>query len=94
MNIKETLQKNISRIIAGTFQLNDVMLEVQENKTDFEGDFTVVIFPLVKHLKKNPEMIGNELGEAVKSELNFVESFNVVKGFLNLKINNQFFYNG
>ncbi len=91
MNIKETLQKNISRIIAGTFQLNDVMLEVQENKTDFEGDFTVVIFPLVKHLKKNPEMIGNELGEAVKRELNFVESFNVVKGFLNLKINNQFF---
>lgn len=91
MNIKETLQKNISGIIAGTFQLNDVMLEVQENKTDFEGDFTVVIFPLVKHLKKNPEMIGNELGEAVKRELNFVESFNVVKGFLNLKINNQFF---
>lgn len=91
MNIKETLQKNISGIITGTFQLNDVMLEVQENKTDFEGDFTVVIFPLVKHLKKNPEMIGNELGEAVKRELNFVESFNVVKGFLNLKINNQFF---
>lgn len=91
MNIKETLQKNISGIIAEVFQLNDVLLEVQENKTDFEGDFTVVIFPLVKHLKKNPEMIGNELGEAVKRELNFVESFNVVKGFLNLKINNQFF---
>ena len=91
MNIKETLQKNISGIIAETFQLNDVLLEVQENKTDFEGDFTIVIFPLVKHLKKNPEIIGNELGEAVKRSLNFVESFNVVKGFLNLKINSQFF---
>src|SRR5690606_6974186 len=69
----------------------DIKLEVQENKTEFEGDFTIVTFPLVRQLKKNPESIGVELGESLTAQTDLVESFNVVKGFLNIKINNQLF---
>lgn len=91
MNIKELIQHKVSEIIASTFQVEDVKLEVQENKTEFAGDFTIVTFPLVKLLKKSPDIIANELGEVLKTETDFVEDYNVVKGFLNLVVKNDFF---
>lgn len=91
MNIKDIIEEKLSLIILNVYQLKDIKLEVQENKTEFEGDFTIVTFPLIKQLKKNPESIGIELGESLTAQTDLVESFNVVKGFLNIKINNQFF---
>lgn len=91
MNIKGHIQNEISKVVEHLYQLQNVTLEVQENKTDFEGDFTVVIFPLVKQLKKNPDVLGNEIGETLVQQVDFVQGFNVVKGFLNLSVNNQFF---
>ncbi|MBB4807410.1 arginyl-tRNA synthetase [Chryseobacterium defluvii] len=91
MNIKDTIEVKLSEIILNVYQLKDINLEVQENKTEFEGDFTIVTFPLVKQLKKNLESIGVELGESLTTQTELLESFNVVKGFLNIKINNQFF---
>lgn len=91
MNIKNIIEQKLSEVILNVYQLKDINLEVQENKTEFEGDFTIVTFPLVKQLKKNPESIGVELGEALTEQTELLESFNVVKGFLNVKINNQFF---
>lgn len=93
MNIKQNIQNIIQKIIHTKYQIPEVILEIQDNKTEFEGDFTIVTFPLVKLLKKNPELIGNELGTALTAEGNFVESYNVVKGFLNIIINSQFFIN-
>ena len=91
MNIKQSIQQIIQEIIHTKYQIPEVILEIQDNKTEFEGDFTIVTFPLVKLLKKNPELIGNELGSAITAHGNFVESYNVVKGFLNIIINSQFF---
>lgn len=91
MNIKQNIQSKITEIIAKLYGIECVTLEVQKNKTEFEGDFTIVIFPLVKQAKKSPDVIGNELGEEVKNQIDFVENFNVVKGFLNLKIKDQLF---
>lgn len=91
MNIKGHIQNEISKVVEQLYQLQNITLEVQENKTDFEGDFTVVIFPLVKQLKKSPDVLGNEIGEALAQQVDFVQGFNVVKGFLNLSVNNQFF---
>ncbi len=91
MNIKNIIEEKLSEVILNVYQLKDINLEVQENKTEFEGDFTIVTFPLVKQLKKNPESIGVELGEALTEQTELLESFNVVKGFLNIKIENQFF---
>ncbi|UQB70303.1 arginine--tRNA ligase [Epilithonimonas zeae] len=91
MNIKQNIQSKITEIIAQLYGIEGVTLEVQKNKTEFEGDFTIVIFPLVKQAKKSPDVIGNELGEEVKNQIDFVKNFNVVKGFLNLKIKDQLF---
>ncbi len=91
MNIKDSIQNKISEIVQTNYQIDNINFEVQDNKTDFEGDFTIVIFPLVKLLKKSPDAIGTELGKALVSQADFVENFNVVKGFLNLTIKNKFF---
>ncbi|MGN7758830.1 arginine--tRNA ligase [Chryseobacterium sp. 22532] len=91
MNIKDSIEKKLAEVILNVYQLKDIHLEIQENKTEFEGDFTIVTFPLVKQLKKNPESIGVELGEALTEQSDLFESFNVVKGFLNVKIQNQLF---
>lgn len=91
MNIKDIIEEKLSEVILNVYQLKDIKLEIQENKTEYEGDFTIVTFPLVKQLKKNPESIGVELGEALTEQTEVLESFNVVKGFLNVKVKNQFF---
>lgn len=90
MDIKQNIQNSISEILKNKYQIENFTLEVQQNKTDFEGDFTVVIFPLVKLAKKSPDVLGNELGEELKKQ-GAIENFNVVKGFLNLSINNEAF---
>ena len=91
MNIKDIIEQKLAEVILNVYQLKDIQLEIQENKTEFEGDFTIVTFPLVKQLKKNPESIGVELGHALTEQTELLESFNVVKGFLNVKVKNQFF---
>ena len=93
MNIIQHIQSKISEIIPKLYNVEGVNLDVQKNKTEFEGDFTIVIFPLVKLAKKSPDAIGNELGEAIKNEIDFIESFNIVKGFLNLKLKDVVFAN-
>ncbi|MGC4130298.1 MAG: arginine--tRNA ligase [Bergeyella sp.] len=90
MNIKQIIKDKISEIILNLYQITDITLEIQENKTDFEGDFAVVVFPLVKILKKSPDIIGAELGEKL-SELDFIEKIHTVKGFLNIVLKDEFF---
>ncbi|MDX1936723.1 MAG: arginine--tRNA ligase, partial [Flavihumibacter sp.] len=65
---------------AGSFQLN-------QTKPEFEGDYTVVLFSLVKQLKKSPDGLGNELGQhLVANNPHLFTAYNVIKGFLNLTI--------
>ena len=90
MDIKQHIQNSISEVLKNNYQIENLTLEVQQNKTDFEGDFTVVIFPLVKLAKKGPDVLGSEVGEALKKQ-EAIENFNVVKGFLNLSMNNEAF---
>ena len=91
MNIKNIIEQQLAEVILNVYQLKDIQIEIQENKTEYEGDFTIVTFPLVKQLKKNPESIGVELGQALTEQTDLLESFNVIKGFLNVKVKNQFF---
>jgi arginyl-tRNA synthetase len=66
-------------------------LTINSTKPEFEGDYTIVLFSFVKQLKKSPEVLGNELGQAlVKSNPRFFSSYNVIKGFLNLVIDDNY----
>jgi len=59
-------------------------LTIERTKKEIEGDYTLVVFPLLKLSRKNPEQTAAELGEALLKELTVVSSFKVIKGFLNL----------
>lgn len=62
-------------------------LTINSTKPEFEGDYTLVLFSFVKQLKKSPEQLGNEIGEAlVKNNQDLFSGYNVIKGFLNLTI--------
>lgn len=63
---------------------------IQRTKKEFTGDFTLVVFPFVKILKKSPEAIANEIGEYVKQNMIEVSDFNVIKGFLNFVLTDKF----
>lgn len=62
----------------------------QKTRQEFEGDFTIVVFPFTKDLKKSPEMLANELGSKMVEILPELNRFNVVKGFLNLVIDDSY----
>jgi arginyl-tRNA synthetase len=68
--------------------------QVNQTRPDFEGDYTVVLFSLVKKLKKSPDIIGEELGEyLIKNYPATFSKYNVIKGFLNLSISEEFLFN-
>ena len=60
------------------------MIQLQKTKANFEGNLTLVMFPLLKTSHKSPEATAQEVGEYLKNNCTAVADFNVVKGFLNL----------
>jgi len=70
--------------------INPYGISFQQTRQEFEGDMTLVVFPYLKLLKKKPEVLATELGEAFIKESPIVESFNVIKGFLNLVIKSDY----
>ena len=64
---------------------------INQTKPEFEGDYTLVMFPFVKQLKKSPEKLGEEIGSyLIQKHTDIFSGFNVIKGFLNLKVNDQY----
>src|SRR5690606_14616442 len=61
-------------------------IQVQRTRKDFEGEFTIVVFPISQLTNKSPEETANALGEFMVDNSENIEAFNVVKGFLNLKL--------
>ncbi len=74
-------------------EISDNLIQLQKTKSDFEGDVTLVVFPLLRITKKNPEESGEVIGKFLTQELDFVQGFNVVKGFLNLEISSFYWLN-
>jgi len=64
--------------------ISDNLLPITPTRKEFQGDFTVVTFPLTKLAKKKPDIIGEELGHILVRDLPEIDSFNVIQGFLNL----------
>ena len=66
-------------------------IQINETKPEFEGDYTIVLFSLIKLLKKSPEVLGNEIGDYLKqNNTSEISDFNIIKGFLNITITNNY----
>jgi len=86
--ITSDIQAAVREKYGHELDVNDIILS--PTKKEFEGDYTFVVFPLVKVLKFSPAQIAEELGQCIKANSRFVEDYNVVKGFLNLQLNQAF----
>ncbi|MBR5856321.1 MAG: arginine--tRNA ligase [Bacteroidales bacterium] len=74
-------------------EVNEKMIQTQATRKEFEGDITLVTFPLLKTSRKSPEITAQEIGAWLQENSPEIESFNVIKGFLNIKFS-QWFWQG
>ena len=91
MLLQEILFEPIKNAVEKLFQITIEKVEFQSTKKDFEGDITMVVFPLVKVIKGNPLEIGTKIGEYLVENVAEVSKFNVVAGFLNLVISDEYY---
>ncbi|MEP0213222.1 MAG: arginine--tRNA ligase [Cellulophaga sp.] len=93
MNIQEVLTQKVKDAVLSIYKIELPTVEFQPTRKDFEGDITVVVFPILRFVKGNPAQIGEQIGLYLKENVEEVENFNVVKGFLNIVISDAFYVN-
>lgn len=92
MLLQQIIKKVLEQVIQDSLGIAvaEEELIIQRTKTEFEGDYTLVLFGLVKKYKLNPEQIGSSIGEAAcQKEPQLFKSYNLLKGFLNFSIQDQ-----
>ena len=97
MLIEKTIAIKIAEAICKLYSVEVGIDQVSVQKTvpiyRETGDFTVVVFPFLKISKKSPDQTANEIGQYIKSEVPQIKSFGVIKGFLNIKIDDEYWCN-
>ncbi|QTV05242.1 arginine--tRNA ligase [Faecalibacter bovis] len=86
MNLKQQITQYVLDAIQNVYQLTPESVEIQFTRKEFEGDYTLVVFPLIRTLKGKPEDIGAKIGDYLV-ENGKITAYNVVKGFLNMSMN-------
>ncbi|WDF59042.1 arginine--tRNA ligase [Flavobacterium sp. KACC 22758] len=97
MSLSQILTPSIQKAIQVLFDVSVDKIEFQTTRKEFEGDITMVIFPLLKVIKSNPAELGNKIGTYLVENVSEVARFNVVSGFLNIVISDSYyvdFFNG
>ncbi|MFS4417004.1 arginine--tRNA ligase [Maribacter sp. 2307ULW6-5] len=97
MNVQEIIADQVKAAVREGFGAQLPSVEFQPTRKDFEGDITVVVFPMLRHIKGNPVQIGEAIGTHLQDKVAAVARYNVVKGFLNLVVTDAYyldFFNG
>jgi arginyl-tRNA synthetase len=93
MTLSQILKPSIEKAVQALFDIAIDKVEFQTTRKEFEGDITMVIFPLLKVVKSNPVELGNKLGNYLVENVAEVSRFNVVSGFLNIVISDEYYFN-
>jgi arginyl-tRNA synthetase len=91
MNLEQALSDSIASAIETLYGSNPQPVKLERTNPDFAGDYTFVVFPLLRLSKSTPEATANAIGESLKENASIVSDFNVVKGFLNIVLNTQIY---
>ena len=85
------LKENIRRVIKELYnaEVNDDLIQIQETRKDFKGDFTLIVFPLLRFSKNTPEKTGEMIGSQLMDSSPEISGYNVIKGFLNIEISDK-----
>lgn len=93
LSLSQILTSPIKKAILDLYAVAVEKVEFQSTRKEFEGDITMVIFPLLKQIKSNPVELGNAIGNYLVSNVDEVKSYNVVSGFLNIVISDSYYLN-
>ncbi|WP_405565979.1 arginine--tRNA ligase [Polaribacter sp. Asnod6-C07] len=93
MNIQNTIETKVKEGFLALYNTEIPTVEFQATRKEFQGDITVVVFPMLRYKKGNPVQIGEELGKYVVENVTEITNYNVVKGFLNLVIDDSYYTN-
>ena len=91
--MEQLILTTIEKILFDLYQIDNKLdaFSLQRTKKEFEGDYTIVVFPFVKQAKRSPEQIGQEIGTLLVERIpELISNFNVVKGFLNFSISKKY----
>ena len=88
--IEQILHAEIEKCLFELYSTQNLNIQIQKTRKEFDGDITLVVFPLLRASKKSPEHTCQEIGNFLKNNVKEVNNFNVVKGFLNLSISSEF----
>jgi len=93
--VEKLIQNSLKEAIQTLYgaEVNIQSLQVQRTRKEFDGDFTVVVFPFLRMSKKSPEVTADEIGKWIKNNVEEVDSYNVIKGFLNLSFSHNYWLN-
>ena len=87
MNIEQMIQTAALQAVTKLYgEVNPSLVQIQKTRKEFSGDFTLVVFPLLKTSRKAPDATAVEIGEALKADCPMVADYNVIKGFLNISL--------
>ena len=90
------MEKQIKEIIVVNFksifglEIQNDLIQFQETKKEFQGDLTLVLFPLIKLLRTSPIEVGHKIGDFLKNNISSIRDFNVVSGFLNIVLSENY----
>ena len=91
MNIDNYILEVVTGVVTELYgEVNPSQIQIQKTRKEFEGDYTLVTFPLLKLSHKSPEATATEIGEKLVSSSSQVSAFNVIKGFLNISLSVEF----
>lgn len=91
MNIDNYILEVVTDAVTELYgEVNPSQIQIQKTRKEFEGDYTLVTFPLLKLSRKSPEATATEIGEKLVSSSSQVSAFNVIKGFLNISLSVEF----
>jgi arginyl-tRNA synthetase len=93
MNIQNIIETKVKEGFLAIYNTEIPSVEFQATRKEFEGDITVVVFPMLRYKKGNPVQIGEDIGNYIVENVSEVAGYNVVKGFLNLVIQDTFYLN-
>jgi arginyl-tRNA synthetase len=93
MNIQNSIETKVKEGFLAIYNIEIPTVEFQATRKEFEGDITVVVFPLLRYKKGNPIQIGEDLGKYIVANVSEITNYNVVKGFLNLVVDDAFYTN-
>ncbi|MBW8199925.1 arginine--tRNA ligase [Flagellimonas abyssi] len=93
MSLQNDLTQKVIEAVKQLYQVELPTVEFQPTRKDFEGDITVVVFPMLRQIKGNPVQIGTKIGEYLVEHVDEVSKCNVVQGFLNIVIEDGYYLN-